>query len=218
MAELVSIPISYFEFVGFFEKPDFRLWMDRVGAVQAVFEAWEPWGPHVDNIEIIETGKAAEQGISLKIPAKKIAFFFGPVSCKFSQDDGNWKSVEETIRLLDSAVSALIGHSKAKITSIETTSAIHIQPRSLHFVEILRPFLSSDLLSLDEDPIMTMAAVAKWKNRKLTLDGSAVIANGIYLRHERSFVCPVSFEEIANQILLDQVATFKLLGLEEDPK
>ena len=74
MAEFVTIPISIFELGVNFERPDFRLWLDRASVVQGVFDALKPWEPNVDDIESITAGKASEQGFTLKLPLKRVSF------------------------------------------------------------------------------------------------------------------------------------------------
>ena len=44
MPELVTIPISVFDFEVGYERPEFKLWMDRAKVVQGVFDALDPWG------------------------------------------------------------------------------------------------------------------------------------------------------------------------------
>jgi hypothetical protein len=51
MAELVTIPLSFFEITVDFERPDLRLWNDRASVVQDIFDALKPWSPSIDNIE-----------------------------------------------------------------------------------------------------------------------------------------------------------------------
>ena len=91
MAELVTIPISFFEIAIDYERPQFKLWLDRAFVVQTVFEALERWGPRIEDVEGITTGKAAEQGFSIKLPLKRVSFFFGPASCKFTRDNVDWQ-------------------------------------------------------------------------------------------------------------------------------
>src|ERR1035438_3201062 len=97
MPELITIPISLFEYVADFERPAFALWMDRVKVVEAVFNVLGPWKPTIDNLEVITTGKNSEQGVNFKLPEKRAAFFFGPASCKFTKEAADWASAEEII-------------------------------------------------------------------------------------------------------------------------
>ena len=215
MPELVTVPISFFELAGIYERPEFQLWMDRANVVQSIFDALRPWEPTVDDVEVLSVGKPSEQGVSFKLPLKRVSFFFGPASCKFTRDDASWQAVDETIQILDAAVSALTKSSGVKVAVQKTVIALHLQPRSLHFVDILRPFVAPQLTSMETEPITTMATVAKWSNRKLTIDGSGAIANGIFLRLERDFPGAATYDEIAQQIRKDEDGIFKILGVEE---
>jgi hypothetical protein len=98
----------------------------------------------------------------------------------------------------------------------KTAISMHIQPRALSFIDILRPFLPAQLAALETEPVMTMAAVAKWDNRKVTIDGSATLANGLFVRLERDFPGASTYQEIALQLRKDEEALFKILGVEED--
>src|ERR1035438_5328654 len=100
MPEKVSIPISFLEYTAGFERPVFAAMMDRAGIVQAIFDALAPWKMEIDHLEPITTGKPSEQGVKFKIPGKKATFFFGASSCKFTKDDADWASAEETIAIL----------------------------------------------------------------------------------------------------------------------
>ncbi|MBZ5727922.1 MAG: hypothetical protein LAP87_23375 [Acidobacteriia bacterium] len=45
MAEFITIPISIFEFAVDYERPQFKVWMDRPSVVQGIFDALKPWDP-----------------------------------------------------------------------------------------------------------------------------------------------------------------------------
>jgi hypothetical protein len=216
MPELVTIPVSFFELAVDYERPEFKLWMDRASVVQGIFDALLPWEPRIDDVEAITTGKASEQGFKIKFPLKRVSFFFGPASCKFTRDDADWQSAEETIAVLDTALSALIRLGGVQIATKRTVVAMHIQPHTLPFMDILGPFIAAQLASLDAKPVMTMATVAKWSNRKVTIDGSGVLANGVFLRLERDFAGTTTYEEIARQLRKDVEDLFRILGVEED--
>ena len=216
MPELVVIPISFFEFAVDYELPEFQLLADRANIVQGIFEALKPWDPRIDEVEVISVGKLSEQGINLKLPLKSVSFFFGAASFKFKRENVDWKSADETFAILDTALSALIRLSRVKIAMQKTAIAMHIQPRSLPFVDILRPFIAGRLASLEAEPITTMAAVAKWSSRKVTIDGSAALANGVFLRLERDFPGATTYEAIAQQLKKDEEDLFEILGVEED--
>jgi hypothetical protein len=216
MPELVTIPISYFEVTFDFENPSIKLWLDRAEAVQAMFSALKPWDIFVDDVDAITTGKPSEQGVKFKLPAKRSSFFFGPALCKFTRDATNWSLAEETIQILDAAMSALLSTTNIIVAKQKTVIALHLQPKTAPFFEILRPFVPSPLAALEPGPMKTMAAVAKWDKRKVTIDGSGQVANGIFLRFEREFAGKVSYTEIAEQLKADEDALFSMLGIIEE--
>src|SRR4029079_17451714 len=97
MPQPVTIPIFYFEFDIDYERPEFKLWMDRALVVQSIFDALTPWQPRIDDVDAITTGKASERGFTIKLPRKRVAFFFGPASLKFTRENVDWQSTGETI-------------------------------------------------------------------------------------------------------------------------
>ena len=46
MPELVTIPISYFEFVVEYARPEWKLLADRVSVMKAIFDSLKPWNPN----------------------------------------------------------------------------------------------------------------------------------------------------------------------------
>jgi hypothetical protein len=216
MPELVTIPISFFEITVDYQKPHLRLLADRGALVQGIFDSLEPWNPRVDDIELRTSGKLSEQGVAFKVPSKRITFFIGPASCTFTQDAVDWPSAEETILILSALLSKLAQFTDVVLGTKHTTVAVHLQPRTLHFAEMLRPFFPSQFASLETTPLKTLAIVGKWENRKVTIDGSASLANGIFLRFERDFYEAVTLEEMAFQLKKDEQELFAIMGVEED--
>jgi hypothetical protein len=60
-----------------------------------------------------------------------------------------------------------------------------------------------------------MAVVARWPGRRITLDGSAQLANGIFVQMERDFPAELTFDEMKQQLFDDEIAVFQLLRVEE---
>jgi hypothetical protein len=216
MAKLVTIPISIFEFAADYERPQFKLLNDRACIVQAVFDALGQWEPRLDDLEIVTSGKASEQGFTIKLPLKRVSFFFGPASCRFTRENASWQTADETIAILDSAVSALLHSSGVSIGSKKTAVSLHLQTRSIPFIELLSPFIPPQLLALDSEPVSTFATVAQWEQRKVTIDGSGVVANAVFLRFEREFPSGATYGEISVQLKKDEEELFAILGVEED--
>ncbi len=216
MPEIIVTPLSFFEVTIDYQEPNIKLWLDRAVVVQALFNALKPWKISVDDVEIISTGKPSEQGLKLKLPEKHATFFFGPALCKFTKDNASWESAEETIQILDAAFSTLAKTSGIAPGSQKTVIALHIQPKTLPFMDILRPFIPQQLLALEQEAPASMAAVLKWNRRRVTIDGSGHVANGIFLRFEREFEGTTSYEEIATTLRTDEVALFEMLGVREE--
>jgi hypothetical protein len=216
MPELVTIPLSFFELEAEYEKPLFSLMADRTALVQGIFEALQPWKPKIDDIEIRTAGKLSEQGFNFKIPLKRVSFFFGPSSCKLSRDDVNWGMAEETLTILRMVTQTLVQIGGVVLGKKKTTIGLHIQPKTTTFIEILTPFLTPDLAALEAQPLKTMAVVARWDKRTITLDGSVALANALFLKLEREFEGANSLEEIAHQLRTDERELLGVLGVEEE--
>lgn len=215
MPEPISIPVSYFEATFNYKEPNVMLWLDRATVVQALFIALKPWQIAIDNVEIITTGKPSEQGLRFKLPQKQIAFFFSPTMCKFSKDNADWESAEETITIMDVAFSSLAKSGKIEAATIETAIALHMQPKTLSFMKILGRFVPAQFAVLDGD-VRTMASIIKWDKRKVIIDGSGQLANGLFLRFEREFDGTTTYQQIAEQLRADEVALFAMLDVKED--
>jgi hypothetical protein len=217
MPELVTIPISFFEASFNFREHNPLLWLDRAKVVQALFTALKPWKVDIDNVEIINTGKTSEQGLKFKLPEKRITFFFGATLCKFSKDNADWATAEETIEVMNVAVSTLVESGKVEIATIETAVSLHLQMKAATpFIKILSPFIPPKLASLEDGDVRAMACILKWEKRRVYIDGSAQVANAIYLRFEREFEGQSNYAEIAKQILADEQAIFTVLDVAED--
>jgi len=159
--------------------------------------------------------QAKEQGLKFKLPQKQIAFFFGPTLCKFSKDNADWESAEETITIMDVAFSTLAKSGKIEAATIEAVIAFHAQPKALPFMKILEPFIPAQLAALDGD-VRTMANIIKWDKRKIIIDGSAQLANGLFLRLDREFEGTSTYQQIAEQLRADEEALFAMLDVKED--
>lgn len=108
MPAAITIPISTFELSITYEKAAIRLMaVDRATVLEALFSAFEPWGPNVDDIEFITTGKPSEQGLKIRISSQKASFFFGAAGCKFVKDSADWSEAGETLRLIETALNTL---------------------------------------------------------------------------------------------------------------
>jgi hypothetical protein len=216
MPHLVTIPMSYFEAQIQFERPNLRLWLDRTDVTQALFDAFAKWGVNVDNVELISTGKPSEQGIKFMLPQKKASFFFSPASCAFTRDGTSWDTVGETTEIFDTALSTLVKTGNVKPANFNTIVALHLQPKDVSFRELLQKLIPQPMVGLEPTPPRTLASLVKWDNRRVTVDGSAHIANGIYVKLERTFGADASYEQIAHQLKADEDAIFAMLDVKEE--
>lgn len=215
MAEPITIPISVFELSIQYSRPSLTIWLDRAVIVQKMFDAFAPWNVNVDDMEGINVGKPSEQGFKFKIPAKQITFFFGPAGCKFTKEAATWAEADDTLRVLSVGLDVLVKAVGVELGNRATSLALHLQPKGLSYRDLLRPFLPQSLGQLEKADVTAMAYVVRWIGRRVTLDGSAAIANGVFVHLERDFEPSVSFEEMKARIFNDEVAVLKLLNVEE---
>jgi hypothetical protein len=215
MAEPVTIPISIFEVTVRYEKPVIRILADRAEIIQALFDAFAEFKPSADDLEVISAGKTTEQGIRLRLGSQMITFFFGAANCKFTKEAALWADADTILRILDTFLTILTeigGVIPGEKTSV---LSLHLQLKTASFKDILRPLIDSNIKRLDPAPLEAMALVARWPGRRITLDGSAQIANGIFVQMEREFDASRSYDEMKQHIFKDEVDLLKLLGVEE---
>jgi hypothetical protein len=184
--------------------------------VQALFDAFAKWNAKIDDVDVLTEGKPSEQGIKFRLPEKRASFFFGAAACKFTRDSTSWETAQETIEILDAAVTTLAKVGKVKPATFKTIVALHIQPKTLPFIEILKKIIPAPMAALESAPPQTLASVIKWNKRKVTIDGSVQIANGIFIRYEREFSASVSYEEIAHRLRADEDGIFAMLDVKEE--
>jgi hypothetical protein len=216
MPELITIPVATFEITIEYVDPSMKLLVDRAKVVDHLFGVFKQWNIKVDDVEVISEGKPSEQGVRFKLPIKRTSFFFGAAHCKLVRDDADWESAEETLKILDAGWRTLIAIGGVQAGAYRTFIAMHLQPKVLPYIELLKPFASAPLVTLDSSPIKAIASVIKWENRRVTVDGSAHLANGLFVRLERDFEGSATFDEIAGQLKTDEDQLFALIGVQED--
>jgi hypothetical protein len=218
MPELVTIPVSFFEVTIDYEKSDIRLLAERAPMVQGIFEALQPWNCKIDDIEVLTAGKNSEQGVMFRLPQKRASFFVGASLCRFSRDAVDWDLAEETITIIEAVLNPLRERSEVVLGTKRAAVGLHLQPRTIPFMELLRPFVPTQLTAMESETVTTMATVARWANRGVTIDGSAAVANGILLKFEREFGSEIPFEAVADRLMKDERELLATIGVKEDDR
>ena len=216
MPHLVNIPIALFEITIDYVRPNMKLLLDRAKVVDALFEVFSRWNIGMDNIEVVNEGKPSEQGIRFKIPEKRTTFMFGGGSCTLVRDDVDWNAAEEIISILTSAYGVVQELGGIQTGAFKTDLVMHLQPKTAKFIDILAPFAPPQLLKLDPTTPKATASVVRWNKRRITLDGSSQLANGVFMRLEREFPATVTYEDIAHQLRADELELFDLMDVIED--
>jgi hypothetical protein len=215
MAEPVTVPISIFDVTIEFVRPNLRFAMTRADLVDELFDGFSRWGITVDDLEVVNEGKPSEQGVKFKIPKRKTTFFFSPSQAKLTWDDANWETAGETIEILTIGLEALVKHGAVEFLKYKTGVALHLQPRDASFIELIKPFASPALAEVQSTPLTAFATVLRWEGRRITIDGSAQIANAIFLHFERDFAGTSAIRDLAAEILADERKLYSILGVEE---
>ena len=104
MPELVTIPIANFEITVEYQSPSIRLWVHRAQGtivLEKIFEAFTPSGLTIDDIDGIEQGKNSEKGVRFRFPRKRASFFFSGSLCKVTQENADWATADESLKMLN---------------------------------------------------------------------------------------------------------------------
>jgi hypothetical protein len=215
MPASITIPISTFELSVAYQKSEVRILADRVAPLQELLTSLAPWNVALDDVEFITSGKLSDQGIRIKIPHRNASFFFGAASCRFTKEAANWLEVDEIQHLLTTLLDTLARSAAVAFGRSRVILSLHLQPKTVSFKEILRSLMLPPLLKLEPSPTEAMAIVIRWPNRRITLDGSAALANAIYLQTEREFDTGATFDDMKLMLHKDEVELFTLLDVEE---
>jgi hypothetical protein len=218
MPELITIPIAIFEIAIEYANPSMKLLVDRAKVVDQLFRRFKPWNIKVDDVEVLQEGKPSEQGVKFKLPLKRTSFFFGAARCVLVREDADWESADELINILSAGWGTLVEIGEVQAGAYKTSIAMHLQPKVLPFIELLKPFAPAPLAALDASPIRAIAGIVKWEKRRVTIDNSGHLANGLFVRLEREFEGNATFPEIASQLRNDENQLFDLIGVKEDLK
>ena len=213
MPELITIPSAAFEMVVEYSRPNMKLLVDRAKVVDQLFEKFSAWHIKVDDVDVKNDGKPSEQGVKFNLAAKRTSFMFGAGSCKLVWDDADWGLINQTIDILDAGWKTLEEIGEVKAGAFKTTIILHIQPKTMSYIDVLRPIAPPSLVALESSSMKAAAAVVKWDRRRITVDGSAQLANGVFIKLEREFESTSSYQDIAKQLLADELQIFELLGV-----
>jgi hypothetical protein len=216
MSELVSIPVAVVEVTIDYVSPKLKLLMDRANVVTRLFELFAKWDITTDDMEVVKKGKNSEQGVRFKLPSKNTSFFFGANWCKLTLDSASWDFAEDAISILDAAWEVLAKAGEIERKGYRVSLAMHVQPKTKSFIELLKPFAPEPLTRSGGESITGVASLVRWQDHKITLDGSARLANAIFIRLEREFPSNMTLQEIAGRLRQDEDEAFELIGIRED--
>jgi hypothetical protein len=186
--------------------------------LQALFDALSEFKPNPDDLEVISTGKITDQGVRLRLPGQGITIFFGLAACKFTKEGAIWAEADQIISILQKFLQVLTDHGGIILGKKVAVLTLHLQPKTISFKAILLPFVDERLRKIDPAPLDAMAIVTRWPGRRITLDGSAQLANGIFAQMEREFAAEINLDQIRQNVFEDETNLFSVLDvLEVEP-
>lgn len=126
-----------------------------------------------------------------------------------------WPEADHILAILTAALDAL--HRATGVVYADMTSilSLHLQPKTVQFRDILRRFIVPEILALSKEETTAMAIVSRWPKYRITLDGSAALANAIFVQSERQFDAKTDFDDMKSIIFQDEQDLFSLLDVQE---
>lgn len=217
MPEKIVIPFVSADYTAQFRRPAVKLLaLDRIAVIQAIVDAWEPWGFQLNNMEVRSQGNFTEQGAHFTLPDKAASLFVGPTECRFHKERAYWGDIEETLQILDAARSAVLEATKVEIAKQTVVIGLHLQLTTRGNKAVLRSLLSPTLGQLNDDNEPTAyAAIVGWENKHLLLDTSAAYANGLFMRLSIVSDGNLSLDELVNNLHKEEMRIFRMLDVED---
>ncbi len=219
MPEKIVIPFAVAEYTAQFRHPIIKLLGadTRIEIIQAIADAWEPWGFHINNMEVRTQGTMAEQGLSFTLPDKGVSFFIGPTECRFHKDRAFWTEREEILHMVSISRNALFSAVESDVRKQVIVAALHFQPTKKANKTILSALHSPTLAQLNDgiEP-KAYATILGWENKHLLLDTSAGYANGIFVRLSMTFDGRASLEQVVQQLYDEELKIFRMLDVAEE--
>lgn len=218
MPEKIVIPFAIADYTAQFRRPVIKLLsFDRIPLIQAIVDAWGPWGFQINNMEVRSQGNFTDQGVNFTLPDKGASFFVGPTECRFHKDRAYWSDTEETLQVLNAAIAATLEATQAEVAKQMVVIALHFQLTTRISKAFLSSLLSPTLKQLnDEHEPTAYAAIVGWGNKHLLLDTSAAYANGVFMRLSMSFDGDIDLQSVVQELHDEEVRIFNLLDVEDD--
>jgi hypothetical protein len=82
MPEIVTTPISFFEALIEYERPNVLLWLERGSVVQALFDAFAKWNVRVDDVDILTAASPLNRALSSDCRKSGFRFFLAQLHAR----------------------------------------------------------------------------------------------------------------------------------------
>jgi len=215
----VEIPYSQLEYVVTFEKPMLDLAGKFHDLVAPFMDALEPWGFVFEESEFLLTSPRPRDHVvtfhrpsTAPPPQMRVAVRWSTLTVSVDQPD--WTEAESIAKLCSAAVETALHIANAKIESQQISLGMHVQSKTTQRSEITALLLTAQARELMDGQITGQGIILHREGSMIVIDNSAVFANGLFIRIQRTFDHSVGIAQISETLLKDERKLWDLLGLE----
>jgi len=211
---VAEIQQAFFEYRANFNEPIFAYWFERRHGeiVKGLHSALAPWHVGLDNITWNQAPKnAAEIQLTFGIPSLSATIQVSMGGLTMTAFDPDWGRAQQLVSLFQAALDSLLRSIGQTLQSQLTTLGFHVAAGSKPFKEVLSRFVNVNALGASD---AVMYGVSVYTNDySFVIDGSGVVAGGIFIKLIRAFTAERRFEEMASTIRRDEEGVLRRLGL-----
>ncbi len=215
----VEIPYSQLEYVVTFEKPLLDLAGKFHDLVAPFMDALEPWGFVFEESEFLLTSPKPRDHVvtfhrpnTAPPPQMRVAVRWSTLTVSVDQPD--WTEAESVAKLCDTAVETVVRIANAKIKSQQVSLGMHVQSKTTQRSALTAALLTNQARELMDGEITGQGIILHRERSMIVIDNSAVFANGLFIRIQRTFDHSVDVAQISETLLRDEQKLWDVLGLE----
>lgn len=180
--------------------------------IKAVHKALTPWNVSFENIFWNSAAKnIAEVQLTFNAPTLLTGAQLGVNGVMMTAFNTAWSNAKVTAGFFQAAADAIKQSVGEEFQSQFVTLAFHLKPGEKSYKDVLSRFVNGKALGAEN---ANMYGVSVYSNDySFVIDGSAVIAGGIFIKLIRNFTPEKRLEEMAGVLYRDEEAVLRLLGL-----
>ena len=211
---IAEIQQPFFEYHANFKEPITIFFSAgrQAEIMDAMYKALGPWHMDFENVGWQQSAKnLREVQLNFVVPSQFASFQVGIAGVTMTALNPDWSRAPELVRLFQAGVGALKTSTGQEFQSQQTMLGFHLRPPAARpFREIVAQFVNAELLGNDA----TMFGVSVYyTDHALTLDSSAAVQDGLFVKLVRNFTSERQFEEMAQALYADEEAALRRLGL-----